>query len=594
MATLIELRQIRKSHGEHVLLDDVSVAFDDAQRVGLIGRNGTGKTTLVRILTGKEEADSGEVFGHRILRLGVLEQHNPFGTDETVLGFLERDSGQPDWRCGELAGRFGIKGADLSGPVARLSGGWQMRVKLAALLLHEPNFLVLDEPTNFLDLNTLLLLERFLRSFAGGCLVVSHDRAFLRAVCTHTLELSRGDLYAFAGPVDAYLEQQRQRRIQEERSNVRVRAKQRQLQAFIDRNRAGANTASQARNKQKQLDRLELIEIEGAEATAAIRLPNVEPRKGPAFGCDGLAIGYPEREVAREIRLDIDHGERVAVVGDNGEGKTTFLRTITGSLAPRAGRPRWGYGCEIGIYAQHVYVDLPEHLEVQQYLASRARGGTPTQTVLNVAGGFLFQGDAVEKPIRVLSGGERARLVLAGLFLAGHNVLVLDEPVNHLDVETTERLAAALCAFAGTVIFTSHDRSFMEAVATQVVEVRAGRIQAYPGDYHLYVARMQKRIEEAEAVATPPAAGSECIEPEPSGKEQARARYRLTREIAAVERQIARQQETIASVEARLHATSDWQALAGLREEMEAARARLHALEDNWLALQQELEAASG
>src|SRR6476646_3583950 len=285
MASLLQITQATKSYGDQVLLDGAEATLSDNVKVGLIGRNGAGKSTLLRILLGEEELDSGEVIRHPSLRLGYLRQHDPFLPGETALAFLMRDSGEPDWKCGEVAGQFELKGAYLDGPIAQLSGGWQTRVKLAALLLHEPNLLLLDEPTNFLDLRTQILLEHFLRHYPEGCLIVSHDRAFLGATCSHTLDLSRGRLTMYPGKIDAFLEYQRERREHDERSNASVLAKRRHLEDFIARNKARASTASRAKSKSKQLERLELVEIEGDDPTARIRSPLVEPRQGPALRC---------------------------------------------------------------------------------------------------------------------------------------------------------------------------------------------------------------------------------------------------------------------------------------------------------------------
>src|SRR5271169_934750 len=227
MAVLLQIKNAQKSYGDQVLLDDAEVTLIDEVKVGFVGRNGAGKSTLLRVMLGEEELERGEVVRHPRLRLGYLRQHDPFLPGETAQQFLMRDSGQPDWKCGEVAGQFELKGANLEGPIAKLSGGWQTRVKLAALLLHEPNLLLLDEPTNFLDLRTQILLEHFLQSHRSACLIVSHDRAFLGATCDHTLDLSRGKLTLYPGKVDAYLQYQREKRQHEERSNVAIQAKRR-------------------------------------------------------------------------------------------------------------------------------------------------------------------------------------------------------------------------------------------------------------------------------------------------------------------------------------------------------------------------------
>src|SRR5580692_3269744 len=390
MASLLQIANACKSYGDQVLLDGAEATISDNIKVGFIGRNGAGKSTLLRVLLGEEELDSGEIIRNPNLRLGYLRQHDPFHEGETALAFLLRDSGEPDWKCGEVAGQFELKGAYLEGPIAKMSGGWQTRVKLAALLLHEPNLLLLDEPTNFLDLRTQILLEHFLQSHRSACLIVSHDRAFLAATCDHTLDLSRGKLTTFPGKVDAFLEFQREKREHEERANETILAKRRHLEDFIARNKARAATATLARSKSKQLERLELTEIANDEPTARIRAPRVEPRKGPAFRCRDLAIGYPERQIASNVQLEVEHGSRAAVVGDNGQGKTTFLRTVVDSLKPRDGEVRWGYGCKIGVYAQHVYTSLPQNQTVLGYLEQQAARGKKDQEILDLAGAFLF------------------------------------------------------------------------------------------------------------------------------------------------------------------------------------------------------------
>ncbi|MDX1968174.1 MAG: ABC-F family ATP-binding cassette domain-containing protein, partial [Planctomycetaceae bacterium] len=587
MAVLIQIKEASKSYGSQVLLDEAEATLTDDVKVGFVGRNGAGKSTLLRILLGEEQLDHGTVTLHPNLRLGYLKQHDTFLPNETALEFLMRDSGQPDWKCGEVAGEFELKGAYLDGPISKLSGGWQTRVKLAALLLHEPNLLLLDEPTNFLDLRTQILLEHFLRHYKEACLIVSHDRAFLGATCDHTLDLSRGKLTMYPGKIDAFLEYQHEQREHLKRSNAAVLAKRKHLEEFIAKNKARASTATQAKSKTKQLERLELAEIEADQATACIRAPQIEPRQGFALRCHNMTIGYPERQIASDIELEIEHGARAAIVGDNGQGKTTFLRTIVGSLPPMAGELRWGYACNYGVYAQHVYTSLPETQTVYQYLESIAAIGTKEQRILDLAGAFLFRDQGVQKRIGVLSGGERARLCLAAMLLSDYNILVLDEPGNHLDVDTVEALAQALIDYKGTVIFTTHDRHFMKRVATCVIEVKDGRVTNYNGDYDAYVYAVNKEIDDGEREAAQlrmSKAPVEVLTPRTAPRPKGRDERTVRKEISAIEKTIARLDEQKKAANAQLMQSTDAKDALRLHNEVETLTAQLTEAEERWCA----------
>lgn len=594
MASLLQITQAYKSYGDQVLLENAEATLHDNVKVGFIGRNGAGKSTLLKVLLGEEELDKGEVIRSSSLRLGYLRQHDPFLPDESALDFLMRDSQQPDWKCGEVAGEFELKGSYLTGPIAKLSGGWQTRVKLAALLLHEPNLLLLDEPTNFLDIRTQILLEHFLKNHRSGCLIVSHDRAFLNATCTHTLDLSRGKLTMFPGKVDAFLEFQKEQRERDIRSNETILSKRRHLEEFIAKNKARAATATLARSKSKQLERLELNEIVTDESTANIRPPQVEARKGNALRCINLTIGYPERQIASDIVLEIEHGWRAAIVGDNGQGKTTFLRTIVDSLPPLAGEVKWGHGCNIGTYAQHVYTSLPENKTVLDYLHMQAAPGKKDQEILDLAGALLFKGPAVNKRIAVLSGGERARLCLAGLLLSKHNVLILDEPGNHLDVDTVEALGDALVEYAGTVVFTSHDRHFMKRVATCVIEVRDGRVVNHSGKYENYLERVNQEIEAGEREL----ASAKALLPQevryaatPCASEGPRTEKVVRKEMKAVERQIAQLDEQKKALTKQMNETDDADEAVRLESELTNIADQLSDAETKWSELFAEAEA---
>jgi len=584
VTTLLEIKNAEKRYGEQLLLDRTTVALPQDCKIGMVGRNGAGKSTLIRAMIGEEDLDAGDVLRHPNLRLGYLRQHDPFDPGETVLDFLIRDSGKPEWRCGEVAAEFALAGDKLTGTVQTLSGGWQTRVKLAAHLLHEPNMLLLDEPTNFLDIRTQLLLEHFLKHFRGGCLIVSHDRGFLKATCTHTLELARGELNLFPADIETYVQKKSEQRIHDQKVNAATLAKRKQLETFIQKNRANANTASQARSKKKQLEKLTLLEEETSEKTVRFHVPETNLRQGTALRCQDLAIGYDDQVIADAIHLEIEHGNCTVVVGDNGQGKTTLLRTIVDSLAPLRGSCDWGHGCQIGVYAQHVYTTLPDEQTILDYLDTCRGPETSTQTLLDIAGSFLFSGDAIQKKISVLSGGERARVCLAGLLLAPHNVLVLDEPGNHLDVETVEALAAALQEFKGTVILTSHDRHFVSQVADSVIEVKDEGATLYPANYESYLHRIQM---ECDAVSE-----AESDSPKRAAKKSQKAKRQQIRnvrkELTAIERKITSRDSQRTILRDRLLETRDPLIAEKAHTELTQIEKEIGELEEQWLELEQD------
>jgi ATP-binding cassette subfamily F protein 3 len=515
-ATLLALRDLHKSYVGVPVLDGVDFTMAEGQKIGLIGRNGAGKSTLLRIVMDLESPDDGEVVRFPQLRLGYLEQLSAAVPGESVSDFLVRQSGQPEWECAKVAGSFDIKGIKLSGPLEALSNGWQMRAKLSALLLQEPNLLLLDEPTNYLDLPTLLLLEANLREWRGAYVVVSHDRAFLRATCSQTAEVERGKLTFFNGPLDVYLEHKERQLEEARRFNKNVAAQRKHLQSFVDRFRYKANLASQAQSKLKMIARLENAEIPMPLDVASIRIPNVEGKDGTALWVTSLSAGHDERAVLEGVDFEIRRGEHVAVVGENGAGKTTLMETLTGALPPVAGRVKWHPHLSIGTYAPHRLTKLDPSHTVRGYLWSCALPGTTDEDVLRAAGDMLFEDEALDKRLGVLSGGERSRLALAGLFLGGHDALVLDEPTNHLDVETAEALAAALGNWSGTLLFVSHDRTFVGMLASAILEVKAGKVRRFPGSYEEYVWQLRQeggRGRQAVPVAPDAASASPAADP---------------------------------------------------------------------------------
>jgi ATP-binding cassette subfamily F protein 3 len=494
MKTLLQLNNIHKSYGVQVLFDDANLTISENQKIGVIGRNGAGKSTLCKIIAGHEEQDSGTVQKSSHLRLAYLEQHDPYELSETVISFLARYTEKEEWQCGKVAARFQLKNEVLEKEIGALPGGFRTRVKLTAMLLRDPNLLILDEPTNYLDLKTLILLEEFLQDFRGGFLIVSHDREFLKRTCTQTLEIDNGSCNLYPGTVEEYLTFKDEQGQIVESYNKGILAKKKQLQEFVDRFKAKASKARQARSAMRRIEKLETIDTDHVLANVHLKIPNVEKRNLTAFRCNDLAIGYPENIVASKINMEFIQGDHIAILGDNGQGKTTFMRTIAGDLQVKSGDFKWGYGLKIGYYAQHVLLALNPEDDVYTHLSRKSEHSVTRQEILDLAGSFLFRGDDVLKKVKVLSGGEKARLSLAGLLLSKSQVLLLDEPTNHLDFETVEALGTALKTFDGTVFFISHDRTFVNMLATQIIEVNNGAITRYPGRYEEYVYSLEMKV----------------------------------------------------------------------------------------------------
>lgn len=605
---VLQLNQIHKSYGPTVILDDVTVTLSSAHKIGFIGRNGSGKSTLCKIISGTEEMDSGSITKSSDLRLSYLAQQDLYRLDETGMEFLMRDTEMEEWKCGEVAGRFRIKNEALNARIGELPGGYRTRLKLVSMLLKEPNFLILDEPTNYLDLATLILLENFLESFDGGYVIVSHDREFLKRTCEQTMEVEFGRLSLYPGGIEEYFEFKEEQLRHKLAYNKQVERRKEELQGFIDRFKAKAATAARAKSKIKQLQRLETIGIDHPMGTVKIRIPRIESKSGTALFCEDLAVGYPERTVASRINMEIDRGAHVAILGDNGQGKTTFMKTIAGELEPKAGGFRWGSGLSIGYYAQHVTEMLHPADSIYSHLQRCAGAGAGHQDLLDIAGAFLFSGDDVEKKVSVLSGGERARLCLAGLLLSKFQVLLLDEPTNHLDFETVEALGNALKTFPGTIFFISHDRTFVNLVATNIVNVRDGAILRYPGKYEEYVYHLEMQAKNLESEDILNDAFREST-PTPEEQEEERAKKEREKEGEArkqAKADIAKLKEKIAKTENRMKYMTDerdsilkemadnpFNFSRKRNERLKALTSQIEEDEESWLKLTAELEKVS-
>ncbi|PJC38430.1 hypothetical protein CO045_00290 [Candidatus Peregrinibacteria bacterium CG_4_9_14_0_2_um_filter_41_14] len=579
MSTLLQVTNLTKSYGAHTLFEDATLNITTNQKVGVIGRNGAGKSTLFRIITGEESADFGEIIIHKNARIGYLTQHNPFEVTETVMAFLTRSSNEEEWKCAKIAAQFQLTGDLLNQEIGALAGGYQMRVKLVDLLLKEPNLLLLDEPTNYLDLSTQLLFEAFLQSYKGGFLLISHDREFMKKTCTSTAEIEHGKITLFPKPLEEYFAYKEMQMGVTLKSNQKVEQKREHLQKFVDRFGSKASKAASAQSKLKQIERLNTIEVKHTPITSRIVIPDISQQRGIALKVNDLSIGYPEKVIATKIDLEIERGEHIAIVGDNGQGKTTLLKTIAGELKAITGTYKWGHEIKIGYYAQHVPALLPSETTVIAYLEQCAPINATHQDILAMAGNFLFKDEATKDKIAVLSGGERARLCLAGLLLQKNHILILDEPTNHLDFETTEALASALHNANCTVIFVSHNRTFVELLANGIVQVKVGTVSRYYHNYEEYVYHIKseliKDINPSKEQASPDTSAEKA---KPNQKE--------------IRKQVRTIENTIKKLEAERHELLQWFENNATKYSEEKNRRlkeihdHLEAQEGEWLRLQ--------
>jgi len=543
---MLSLAGISKRYGSQVVLDEVAWGVPDGARVGLTGPNGAGKSTILRILAGELEPDAGAIALPRGARVGHLPQHILGLGGETVLGHalaafadlhaleqrraeLEHQLATVDPQRDEYAtimdryvavceewdhrGRYDIESetesvlhglgftdADLDRDLGELSGGWQMRAALAQVLLRRPDVLLLDEPTNYLDLEARTWLEEFLAAYPGTLIMVAHDRYFLDVAVNHIAEVLHGKVTDYAMNYSRYLAE-RETRLEQARIAYETQKEEiERIEAFISRFRYQASKAALVQSRVKQLERLErLPPPDGHERTLKIRLPEA-PRGGRiTLALEGARQRYGEREVYGGIDVTVERGARVALVGPNGAGKTTLLKLLAGELALDGGTRTVGHNVRIGYFAQ----DHAEALDMNRSALEEVMSVATMETaphVRGLLGAFLFSGDAVEKRVGVLSGGERSRLALAKLLLEPMNCLLLDEPTNHLDLTAKEVLLDALLAYHGSIVIVAHDRYILDRLPTQVIEVGHGRAVRYLGNYEDYL-RQKAAAEEAAAAA---------------------------------------------------------------------------------------------
>ncbi|MGC3997695.1 MAG: ABC-F family ATP-binding cassette domain-containing protein [Anaeromyxobacter sp.] len=665
--SLVSASQLSLAYGPKVLFDQASFTVGPQDRIGLVGANGTGKSSLMKILSGQLTADGGELVFRRGARVGYLPQdvtalpdlplveavlatvpgrsalEDRLLSTETALQVAREEAEQLELsgalaelheeldhfeehygrrRAERILGGLGFRPDDLSRPAAHFSGGWKMRAALAGLLLQDPDLLLLDEPTNHLDVPTLTWFDAFLRGTHKAVLLISHDRDFLNRQIDRVLSLEPEGLRSYAGTYDDYRRQRAEEEIQLLAQAEKQEAKRAQLERFIERFGAKATKARQAKSKEKQLEKMEEVQV--LEHRDTLRFQFAEaPRSGrEVLRLEGVRKAFGPKVVYRSLDGTIQRGERVAVIGPNGAGKTTLLKLVAGELAADGGEVKLGHGVVAGYYAQH-HFDKPEHEGDPAFRTSSTGTLDPDRTIVDtlwdlvpdrgeayvrsIAGSFLFSGDDADKKVGVLSGGERARVALAKLLLVPANLLVLDEPTNHLDLDSSEALIEALQAYEGTLLFVSHNRSFLNGLATVIWEVQDGGVVPFPGNLDDWLYH-QKQLEETSALeAAAPAAGGKpgaapaapLTEKERRRQEaearNARARRekplrdeiaRLEARIAALEKQEA--ESTAALADPALY--QDFAKAKPLIEQQAAAKAELAERYAAWEAAQVKLE----
>lgn len=620
---MISVQNLSVSFGSFDLLSDISFLINDNERIGLAGRNGSGKSTLLKIIAGLQSPSSGTVDRPRELTIGYLPQQMKVDDSTTVIEEVKTAfsevlalAGEIEETGSELASRddyesagylelcdhlthieerfrilggsnyleeaektlcgLGFERKDFNRPTRELSGGWRMRIELAKILLKKPSVFLLDEPTNHLDIESIQWLESYLTDYQGSVLLVSHDRAFLDKVTTRTIEISLGKIYDYKASWSEYVELRKERR--EQMLNA-WRNQQKMIddtEKFIERFRYKATKAVQVQSRIKQLDKIERIEIEEEDNSVMnLRFPP-SPRSGTiVIEADNLSKSYGRIEVLRNIDFKIHRGEKVAFVGRNGEGKTTFSRIILGQL-DYSGKLKRGHNVMTGYFAQNQDELLDENKTVFETIDDAARGEIRTR-IRDMLGAFLFKGDDIEKKVKVLSGGERSRLALVRLLLEPHNLLVLDEPTNHLDMRSKDILKQALISFDGTLIVVSHDRDFLNGITDKVYEFRNKSIREHLGGIYDFL--RTRKLETLKELELKDRSFPDAEVNQLSGKQQYLERKEYERKLRKLHRRIEVTETAIERIENELSSIDILLSESGLgAEKTEEYYKRYHQL----------------
>ncbi len=633
---ILQANKIERSFAGEVLFDNISLQVDERDRIALVGKNGAGKSTLLKILVGEEEPTSGEINKKRDLSLSYLAQDSRFESSNTIydemlhvfddLRKTEKTLRQMELEMGEKtgadleklmqdydrlseefrqAGGFTYEAdirAILNGfkfdesmwqmKIEELSGGQNTRLALAKMLLEKPNLLVLDEPTNHLDIETIAWLENYLVNYSGALLIVSHDRYFLDKVATISLDLTKHSLDRYVGNYSSFVEQKEQKLLTEAKNYEKQQKEIAALEDFVNRNLVRASTTKRAQSRRKQLEKMERLDKPEAGTKSAHMTFHSDKTSGNVvLTVEEAAVGYDDQILSEPINLDIRKMNAVAIVGPNGIGKSTLIKSIVGQIPFIKGEARFGANVEVGYYDQ-TQSKLTPHNSVLDELWNDFKL-TPEVEIRNRLGAFLFSGDDVKKTVGMLSGGERARLLLAKLSMENNNFLILDEPTNHLDIDSKEVLENALIDFDGTLLFVSHDRYFINRVATQVLELSEEGSTLYLGDYDYYLEKKAEleALAAAQAEAVPVSSTEEGTSNDYHLQKQNQKELRkITRRIEQLEAEMEELDQKIQDITETMHSTNDAADLVQLQSELDQLTAQQEAVMEEWAELSEQVE----
>ena len=631
---ILQANKIERSFAGEVLFDNINLQVDERDRIALVGKNGAGKSTLLKILVGEEEPTSGEINKKKDISLSYLAQDSRFESENTIydemlhvfddLRWTEKQLRQMELEMGEKSGddldklmsdydrlseNFRQAGgftyeadirAILNGfkfdesmwqmKIAELSGGQNTRLALAKMLLEKPNLLVLDEPTNHLDIETIAWLENYLVNYSGALIIVSHDRYFLDKVATITLDLTKHSLDRYVGNYSRFVELKEQKLATEAKNYEKQQKEIAALEDFVNRNLVRASTTKRAQSRRKQLEKMERLDKpEAGKKSANMTFQSEKTSGNVVLTVENVAIGYDGEVLSEPINLDLRKMDAIAIVGPNGIGKSTFIKSIVDQIPFIKGEKRFGANVEVGYYDQTQSKLTPSNTVLDELWNDFKL--TPEVEIRNRLGAFLFSGDDVKKSVGMLSGGEKARLLLAKLSMENNNFLILDEPTNHLDIDSKEVLENALIDFDGTLLFVSHDRYFINRVATHVLELSENGSTLYLGDYDYYVEKKAEveMSQTEEASTNNQVKDSSPVNDYQAQKESQKEVRKLMRQIESLEAEIEELESQSQAIAEQMLETNDADKLMELQAELDKISHRQEEAMLEWEELSEQV-----